>query len=78
MTWGGSGAAMPSSTSNAELRIDVNKQVHVIFHNLDFKDDRLTLRRNIAKYLFQSPIGALFEHSTRRQIHGLPSHHFAS
>jgi hypothetical protein len=64
MTWGGSGAAMPSSTSNAELRIDVNKQMHVIFHNLDVKDDRLTLRRNIAKYLFQSLIGALIEHST--------------
>jgi hypothetical protein len=49
---------------NAELRIDINKQMHVIFHNLDFKDDRLTLCRNIAKYLFQSLISALFEHST--------------
>ena len=49
---------------NAELRIDINKQMHVIFHNLDFRDDRLTLCRTSRPYLFQSLIGALFEHST--------------
>jgi hypothetical protein len=48
---------------NAELRIDINKQMHVIFHNLDFRDDRLTLCRTSRPYLFQSLIGALFEHS---------------